>query len=473
MLAKLGQGNLCKSVHVSLSIALLLTQISIQSQLVNARSSRQTTKSNTKNNLFKYDDRWALGLHMPDIRADHDDQYLCMAYRANSGKFNYEKQSKWIVGFKPEANSSLVHHMILYSCDLPGIYQPGSPKFVWDCGSGMVSLGKSGELTNYKRLTRSSKKRQLIVDYEDVPKEEEGLEEEESLISFERGPVCEGREEILYTWAPGAKSLDLPDKVGFKLGNRGNKFLVLQIHYHKHQPKVSGKGIFGQEEVDLMKQIPMRKNLMENDNSGLTLQIQNEGIEREAGILLMSSVGFVEPGLSKHEIWCRLNSNIKLHPFRFRVHTHEYGISVVGAKLIDKRTKMSAFDELIAGMSSSKGPQEMQYLFDNDDLNKDVRLEAKLIGEQSPQVAQMFYEVADTRMVIGRDDIIYAACYYNQTNPWNINIGPTSRDEMCNFYLMYWTEAHTNLDQRICSRINPRPSRQDSGITIKTSKFIS
>lgn len=354
-----------------------------------------------------HNDERTIPLRMPDIRPDHRDQYLCMAYNA-AGDEN--KQQKWIVGFQPIANASQIHHIILYSCELPGIYQPGEPKFVWDC-SGMASAMSYGS--------------------------------SDQLSSFEIGPVCQGKESIIYSWALDAGKLKLPDKVGFEVGTNSQKFLIMQVHYHASNRNHHDSFHHGSHAYS---RPSSTENTMPIDNSGLILDVRTKGISRSAGVLLMSSTGYVKPGLSKHEILCQLddinedNSATVLHPIYYRTHTHKFGYKVLGGKLIDKRTS-NVMD---------------QDEFESSGFGLD------LIGERNPQESEMFYPAIRNDMTIDPGDTIYAACYYNQTTSSPIMIGATSDDEMCNFYIMYWTDNPQTVNQKACVSANPLDAYDDN-----------
>lgn len=315
-----------------------------------------------------------ISMFMPDIRPDHKEQYLCMAHR-----IPVNSNGHYIVGFNPRGDASRVHHMLMYGCQQPGFIETDTPNKVWDCGEMLAD--SSQELKK----------------------------------SYTVGPVCQGNQYILYGWALDAPALKLPDGVGFKIGGFETdiRYLVLQIHYGHYHAFASMPDL--------------------TDNSGLILSIKPNcrasGITKQAGVLLMLSVGHVEQGVSKHEIWCDIDENIELHPFRFRVHTHKLGTRVMGAKL----------------GSSSRNKATRTHT-----AGEDV-----IIGQESPQKPQMFYPVKDTDIVIRKGDTVYASCEFNNTKSHIVNIGMTGEDEMCNFYLMYWTDSPNLLSRRSCFGENP------------------
>lgn len=239
--------------------------------------------------------------------------------------------------------------------------------------------------------------------------------------SFETAPICQsGKQQILYGWALDAPALNLPQGVGFKIGGLDSdiEFLVLQVHYGHY---------------DMFEKMPSLA-----DNSGLILDIkpnnENSGITRRAGVLLLLSVGYVPQGINKHEIWCEIGEDIEIHPFRFRVHTHKLGTRVKGAKI-------------------------SQHQNDNLDFNVE---ETSLIGAGDPQEPQMFYPVQDSSMTLSKGDKVYATCEFNNNRDHIVKIGQTGDDEMCNFYMMYWTNSTHLLAESQCSSLNPPRSYLDS-----------
>lgn len=321
--------------------------------------------------VAKTDDQGKLVLQVPNVKPDHPEQYLCMAKRLPVGL-----ESQYIVGFNPQGDAKKVHHMLMYGCQFPGVFERDSPNLVWDCGE-MLSA-----------------------------------EDTTTAQSFEQGPVCRGKQNILYGWALDAPSLKLPKGVGFKVGGVGNdiQFLVLQVHYGHHHHSA-------------MQHMPEL-----TDNSGLVLDIKPDnkesGITKQAGVLILISLGRVQEGKSRHEIWCDIEDDIEIHPFRYRVHTHKLGTRVLGAKVSSSAQKQA---------------------------DRDL-----IIGDGDPQKPQMFYPVKEKDLVIRRNDTVYASCEFNNNRGHAVRIGATGDDEMCNFYLMYWTDNSKLLTKSQCFGQNPR-----------------
>lgn len=320
-------------------------------------------------------------VRVPDIKPERTEQYLCTAQRVPPSKVGH-----YVVGVDPVANVNYVHHMLIYGCQLPGVQRRDTPNLTWECGS----MQARGDL-------------------------EDGAESK-----YINGPVCdpEGEEQLMYGWALEAPGLKMPKGVGYKIGGDTDlNYIVIQVHYgnvHKFQ-----------ELPDL------------TDNSGLILETKpagpNSGITKRAGVLLLFSYGYVETGKSRHEVWCQIEEDIVIHPFKYRVHTHRLGTKVYGAKI---------------GNSRNKYPYKRKT--ENNDL---------IIGQGNPQKPNMFYEVKNKNLTLTQGDSVYAYCdYYNPTTK-EVVIGPKATDEMCNYYVLYWTESSKLLDKKICPQRNPSLAR--------------
>ncbi|KAL4713924.1 hypothetical protein ACJJTC_015578 [Scirpophaga incertulas] len=208
---------------------------------------------------------------------------------------------------------------------------------------------------------------------------------------------CRSGSQIVYAWARDAPSLQLPEDVGFLIGkNSAIKYLVLQIHYMHKFPE--GK----------------------TDNSGVYLKYTKAPMRRQAGVILLGTGGVVAPNRVEHmETACTMSEHKIIHPFAFRTHTHGLG-------------------KLVAG-----------YVVRRDESG-DVW---QLIGKKDPQLPQMFYPAVSTPVKPG--DVLAARCTMNNTNGYAVKIGPTNKDEMCNFYLMYWVEGSSPLEKKYCFTTGP------------------
>ncbi|CAI2730305.1 unnamed protein product [Schistosoma spindalis] len=284
-------------------------------------------------------------IRMPGVTTTMDDEYWCYSQKI-------ENETLYITGFQPVYDPTLVHHLILFGCE-----EPGSTEGLWKCG----------EMSNSETS------------------------------------VCHASESILYSWAMGAPSFEMPYDVSFKVGyETPYKYLVLQVHYK-----------------DAM-------NLDEKDTSGLELTTQSTPTSKLAGIYILASGEDIGPSqIARLDVACSYTGNATLHPFAFRVHSHSHGVL-------------------------SKG-----YVVD--------RSECYLIGSQSPQVHQTFYPVQNQSLEIHKQNIIAARCIMQNNESRIIRIGNTRNDEMCNFYIMYWV---TNDNEQQLYDTNNQVCYMDGGSDI-------
>uniref|UniRef100_A0A8C1AXI5 Peptidylglycine alpha-amidating monooxygenase n=1 Tax=Cyprinus carpio carpio TaxID=630221 RepID=A0A8C1AXI5_CYPCA len=194
--------------------------------------------------------------------------------------------------------------------------------------------------------------------------------------------TCRDQAKIMYAWARNAPPTKLPKDVGFKVGGDTRiNYFVLQIHYG-----------------DV-------KNFRDHhrDCSGLTLRMTSKQ-PFIAGMYLMMSVDTVIPPgkkVTNADIACTYPSS-PMYPFAFRTHTHSLGKVVSGYRV--------------------RNGQWTQ------------------IGRQSPLLPQAFYPVTNT-IDVRNGDILAARCVFTGEGRTTVTqIGGTSSDEMCNFYIMYYMD---------------------------------
>ncbi|XP_072137435.1 peptidyl-glycine alpha-amidating monooxygenase B isoform X3 [Mobula birostris] len=203
-----------------------------------------------------------------------------------------------------------------------------------------------------------------------------------------RHGTCLQSAEIMYAWARNAPPTHLPEDVGFRVGgNTGINYIVLQVHYGDVTA--------------------FRDN--HKDCSGVSLQMTFLKQPLIAGIYLLMSADTVIPPNEKvvnADIAC-LYKQATIYPFAFRTHTHQLGQVVSGYRVRDGKWT--------------------------------------LIGRQSPQLPQAFYHV-ENPMDIKYGDTITARCVFTGKGRTTVTrIGSTSKDEMCNMYIMYYMDAkHAN-----------------------------
>lgn len=215
---------------------------------------------------------------------------------------------------------------------------------------------------------------------------------------FHAASPCKSGSQVVYAWARDAPPLTLPEGVGFLVGEDSPiKYMVLQVHY-------MNKFEEGQ-----------------TDNSGVFLHYTNEVLSKQAGVILLGTSGAIPPMREEHmETSCAIKENKVIHPFAYRVHTHALGKVVAGYVV-------------------------------RQHIERDYWT---LLGKRDPQTPQMFYPIFDKHS-IGKGDILAARCTMkSDRETWTL-IGPTNKDEMCNFYLMYWVENDEPLDQKYCFTAGP------------------
>nr|QTY40896.1 venom polypeptide precursor [Doratifera vulnerans] len=216
--------------------------------------------------------------------------------------------------------------------------------------------------------------------------------------TYNTASPCRDGSQVVYAWARDAPSLHLPEGVGFHVGQGTEiRYLVLQVHY--------------------MSKFPEDKT----DNSGVFLKYTTTPMPREAGVILLGTGGTIPArSVVKMETACPMVEDKVIHPFAFRTHTHGLG-KVVSGYVIRR-------------------------LQDGDKW--------ELLGKKNPQLPQMFYPIAQ-KTTISKGDVVAARCTMNNTLDHRVSIGATNKDEMCNFYLMYWVENDTPLQQKYCFTQGP------------------
>ena len=137
-----------------------------------------------------------------------------------------------------------------------------------------------------------------------------------------------------------------------------------------------------------------------------------------AGVYVLGTGGGIPPRATEHmETACLLKENKIIHPFAYRVHTHSLGRVVSG------------------------------YVIKPN--NKWIEL-----GKKNPMKPQMFYPVHDTRPITQNDTLVARCTMESSRDRWTY-IGATNKDEMCNFYLMYYVKNSDPLNEKYCFSSGP------------------
>jgi len=207
---------------------------------------------------------------------------------------------------------------------------------------------------------------------------------------------CATTSNIIYAWAMDAPPLQLPEDVGFRVGAGTDiKYLVLQVHYNSidHIPSTG-------------------------DQSGVILQYTDKVQPKSAGVLLLGTGGFAPPRSTTYfETSCEITDPRPIHPFAFRTHTHSLGKVVSGWRVRDRK-------------------------------------HWTLIGKKSPQLPQMFYPVLGD-VSLRQGDHVAARCTMVNNRDRPTYIGVTNKDEMCNFYMMYWVSGTEPVYPNSCFTKGP------------------
>ena len=233
-------------------------------------------------------------------------------------------------------------------------------------------------------------------------------EKEQDLKGFETAPICgSDYSNIIFAEAMQSRDYHLPNDVSFKVGKGTRmKYLVIQVHY---------------KDVSKFKKYPDLK-----DYSGIDIQYETHPTKFLGGVLLLESgVGQIPPNryegdLQTVDVICTPSDIPRQHaivPFAFRAHAHSHGV-------------------LVGGFHVRTNPWTHQNTW-------------TMIGRKSPKVEQTFYPV-ETDIVIQPSDDLFARCVYSNPTDETIRIGLSRHDEMCNFYIMYYSSDSSSEKFQRC-----------------------
>lgn len=203
--------------------------------------------------------------------------------------------------------------------------------------------------------------------------------------TWECGSLCAaGESKILFAWAKNAPPTRLPAGVGYHVGGSTDvNYIVLQVHYIGSTPEAAYA-----------------------DRSGIAVLLDTNKPRYSAGVMLMvSGSGFIPPGLPKVSInvSCAYSGATPINVFAYRTHAHTMSTVVSGYK---------------------RGPNGNW----------------ELLAKGNPQWPQAFYPM-DSVHIVAPGDHLVAQCSYNSTGMTRtVYMGATHTDEMCNLYMMYYTD---------------------------------
>ncbi len=189
--------------------------------------------------------------------------------------------------------------------------------------------------------------------------------------------VCQGSKTILFAWGRNAPAMQLPDDVAFKVGRETtHKYIVVNIHYLKR---------------------------VKNDVSGLALTLTDAPKRYQAGILLMVAGLINIPPKTKSystDVSCKYEGKT-LNVFAYRVHAHTHGVANAAYRI-----RSHEWVQLAKG---------------------------------DPQWPQAFYPTSSA-FDLKDGDALVGRCTYSNNEDRVVHAGPSHNDEMCNIYLMYYTD---------------------------------
>lgn len=207
---------------------------------------------------------------------------------------------------------------------------------------------------------------------------------DKSNAKYKVAPQCASGTRMMYAYAMEAPPLTLPEGVTFGVGEKFHlPYLVVQVHYKNTKD--------------------FKKDETLKDYSGVKIVYQHQPSPKLGGIHLSLTGGVIPAhSVTYMETSCAYNGRTPLHPFAFRTHTHSHGRVVSGYRVRGKQWT--------------------------------------LIGVGNPQLPQMFYPVNNSATV-RPGDWVAARCVMENNDDKDVAIGATQKDEMCNFYIMYWIKA--------------------------------
>ena len=292
---------------------------------------------------------------------------------------------------------------------MPGVVPQQNETYL--CSSFPLDPLETHYIVGFEPLANSHQIHHVIVYGCEMPGSEEDAWDCGEMSSargrYSHSPICSSQPDIIYAWAHDAPKLRLPEGVGFPVGGEAKaKHLVLQVHYmHKMDSE---------------------------DRSGIRVLHTEEPQPRTAATLLLATDGHMPAKKTEQlEVACVVDEQVELHPFAFRVHTHRHGTNVGG------------------------------WLVQEDPVSGEDKW--TLLGQRDPQLPQLFQPLANQSLLITQGDVLAARCTIRNDERREIKIGPTGEDEMCNFYLMYWTEGDQTLEQSACFSPGPPEYRWTSG----------
>ncbi|XP_011685237.1 PREDICTED: peptidylglycine alpha-hydroxylating monooxygenase-like [Wasmannia auropunctata] len=203
-------------------------------------------------------------------------------------------------------------------------------------------------------------------------------------------PPCAEGPQIMYGWAEDY--FGLPEGVGFKIGGDSPvQYIVLQVHYS--DPKVF--------------------KMNDRTDTDVHLYYTTQRMDKQAGVIVLASGGSIPAGRTTYlESACSIKEYKTIHPFAYATHTHSLGTATSGYVVKPNNNWIE-------------------------------------LGKKDPQERKTFLPVTyKTSITYG--DTLVGRCTMKSTRDRTTYVGKTEQDEMCRYYIMYYVDEGTPLNQKIC-----------------------
>lgn len=226
--------------------------------------------------------------------------------------------------------------------------------------------------------------------------------------------VCAGKSRRLYTWALDAEGVNYEKGVGYRVsGDTGLRYLAIQSHYN-----------------DRIKP----GELIDNDTS-YELTLTTQDLPYQVGVYTLGDNGHIPPRQEKFHLdaGCKFHFAYDIVPINYRTHAHNI-IPVISAYVV-KRKK---------GLENG---------------NKYKWIE---IGRMSPKQPEQFYDVTNKDIIVNKNDYLVSRCTANSLDrDFVTHTGHKHADEMCVFYLMFYTDFKGNLKDYYCYYNNDKEANNE------------
>jgi peptidylglycine monooxygenase len=156
---------------------------------------------------------------------------------------------------------------------------------------------------------------------------------------------------------------------------------------------------------------------------------------------ILGNYGYIPPLVSSYNLdsACQVELSFDMNPIGFRTHTHDLGVLSTGYHIRGNEWNL-------IGQLSPQKPQVRIFFFCRFCQERKTNLSFGLFQKT-------FYEITNRNLTIRSNDILAARCTMNSLSRTSLTrIGPRNQDEMCNFYIMFYTSYMGRLDNIYCFR---------------------